>query len=125
MTLRLGSNAPLRLVSDGRAVSSAAPIVRITGVDRGVARGVEVDAVKLADDGSGDLVVRLHEAVGNRTRISVASPGRVTDAWRCNLLEERGSGEEVGDGVVTLTLRPFEIVTLRLRRSATDDGRTR
>jgi hypothetical protein len=40
-------------------------------------------------------------------------------------LEETLSGEEVGDGAVTLTLRPFQIVTLRLRCSATDDGRTR
>jgi alpha-mannosidase len=121
-------NAPLRVVSDGSATSATSrsgPIVRITGGDGGAARGVEVDAVKVADDGSGDLVVRLHEAVGNRTRISVASPGRITDAWRCNLLEEVGAGEEVGDGVVTLALRPFQIVTLRLRRSATDDGRAR
>ena len=102
-----------------------APIVRVTGADGRPADGVEVDAVKLADDGSDDLIVRLHEAVGNRTRISVATPGRITDAWRCNLLEESETGEEVGDGVVTLTLRPFQIVTLRVRRTSTDDGRTR
>jgi len=81
--------------------------------------------VKLADDGSGDLIVRLHEAVGNRTRCSVATHGRVAEAWQCDLLEATRSAEEVSDGVVTLTLRPFQIVTLRLRRSATDDGRTR
>ncbi len=118
-------NSPLRVVSDGVAVADPAPIVRIGAADGGAAAGVEVDAVKLADDGSGDLIVRLHEAVGNRTRCSVATHGRVTDAWRCNLLEETQAGEEVGDGVVTLTLRPFQIVTLRLRRSATDDGRAR
>ena len=118
-------NAPLRVISDGRAITPIAPIARITAADGGRAPGVEVDAIKLADDGSGDLIVRLHEAVGNRTRISVATPGRVTDAWQCNLLEEPQTGEEVGDGVVALTLRPFQIVTLRLRRSATDDGRAR
>ncbi len=119
-------NAPLRVVSNGSAETPAPQIVRINGSDGGVAAGVEVDAVKLADDGSGDLIVRLHEAIGNRTRISVATPGRITDAWRCNLLEEAETGEEVGDGVVALTLRPFQIVTLRLRRSSTtDDGRTR
>ena len=118
-------NSPLRVVSGGAALVAPAPIVRIGGADGGAAPGVEVDAVKLADDGSGDLIVRLHEAVGNRTRCSVATHGRVTDAWRCNLLEETQSGEEVGDGVVTFTLRPFQIVTLRLRCSATDDGRTR
>ncbi len=87
--------------------------------------GVEVDAVKLADDGSGDLIVRVHEACGNRSRVSVVTSDRIAAAWRCNLLEEPEVGEEVGDGVVALTLRPFQIVTLRLRRTAGDDGRTR
>ena len=72
-------NSPLRVVSDGTAAAAPAPIVRIGGADGGAARGVEVDAVKLADDGSGDLIVRLHEAVGNRTRCSVATHGRVAD----------------------------------------------
>ena len=118
-------NAPLRVVADGAAAAVTAPIVRISGADGVDAPGVEVDAVKRADDGSGNLIVRLHEALGNRVRISVATPDRVTDAWRCNLLEEPEIGEEVGDGVVTLTLHPFEIVTLRLRHSVSDDGRTR
>jgi alpha-mannosidase len=118
-------NAPLRVVGDGSATSPAAPILEIAGTDGGVAAGVEVDAVKLADDGSGDLIVRVHEAVGNRTRISLSTPGRISEAWRCNLLEEPHAGEEVGDGIVALTLRPFQIVTLRLRRTAADDGRTR
>jgi alpha-mannosidase len=118
-------NSPLRVVADGSATSQVAPVVRITGPDGAPAAGVEVDAVKLAADGSGDLVVRFHEAVGNRTRVSVATPGRVAAAWHCNLLEEPWAGEEVGDGVVTLTLHPFQIVTLRLQLTVDDDGRTR
>jgi hypothetical protein len=39
-------------------------------------------------------------------------------------LEEPHTGEEVGDGIVAITLRPFQIVTLRLRPSATADGRS-
>jgi alpha-mannosidase len=116
-------NSPVRVVTSGRSAAVSSPVVRITG-PRTVS-GVEVDAVKLADDGSGDLIVRLHEAVGNRTRVTVATTDRITEAWRCDLLEEDLRGEEVGDGVVTLTVRPFQIVTLRLRRSTTDDGRTR
>jgi alpha-mannosidase len=118
-------NAPLRLVVDGRATSPIPSVVRLTGLDGERAPGVEIDAVKLADDGSGDLIVRLHEAVGNRTRLAVLTPGRISDAWRCTLLEEPHTAEEVGDGIVTLTLRPFQIVTLRLRRTDLDDGRTR
>jgi alpha-mannosidase len=102
-------NAPLRVVS-GSAGSVAPPIVRIVG------SGVEIDTVKLSDDGAADLVVRLHEAVGNRTRVTVICDRRITGAARCNLLEEPQSGLEVGDGICALTLRPFEIATLRLTR---------
>jgi alpha-mannosidase len=115
-------NAPLRVIAGGAAVP---PVVHVSGVDGAAAAGVEIDAVKLADDGSEDVVVRLHEALGNRTRVSVATSRRIAEAWRCDLLEEPWSGEEVGDGVVTLTLRPFQIVTLRLRRTTTADGRIR
>jgi alpha-mannosidase len=116
-------NSPLRVVN-GTGESAGTPVVVVSGPDGGAAAGVEVDAVKLADDGTGDLVVRLHEACGNRIRISVATPQRITSAWMCDLLEEPQTGEEVGDGIVAITLRPFQIVTLRLRRSATADGRS-
>ena len=64
-------------------------VVEITG------HGVEVDAVKLADDGSGDLIVRVHEALGNRVPVSVSARQRVGAAWRCDLMESEQVGEEV------------------------------
>jgi alpha-mannosidase len=76
--------------------------------------GVLVSAVKRADDGSGDLVVRLHEALGDRARVRVRAAERVVGAARCNLMEEPVSAEPVVDGTVDLALRPFELVTLRL-----------
>jgi alpha-mannosidase len=100
---------PLR-VTHGNAASAPAPIVALTG------RGVEIDAVKLADDDPNDLIVRLHEAVGNRTRITVRCDRPLAAASMCNLLEEPHAGIEVGDGICALTVRPFEIVTLRLTR---------
>ena len=101
---------PLRLAR-GHATSAPTAIVDLTG------RGVEIDAVKLADDDPKDLVVRLHEAVGNRNRITLRCDRPIAAASMCNLLEEPHSGIEVGDGICTLTLRPFEIVTLRLTRA--------
>jgi alpha-mannosidase len=82
------------------------------------ARGAEVDAVKLADDGSGDVIVRLHEATGNRVSTSVAAPRRIIGASACDLLESAQRSFEVSDGIVALTLRPFDLVTLRLRLDA-------
>jgi alpha-mannosidase len=101
---------PLRVVADGTAAVAPPPLVSVTG------RAVEVDAVKVADDGSGDVVVRLHEAAGDRARLTVAADGRVMAASACNLLEEPTASYEVSDGIVATTLRPFELLTLRLTR---------
>jgi len=77
--------------------------------------GVQLSAVKRADDASGDLIVRLFEACGDRTQVSVRLPVPVRDATRCNALEEPEQVIDVADGFVSISLRPFELVTLRLR----------
>jgi len=102
-------NLPLRETHAGSAGSAPLPLLTVDGV------GVEVDAVKRADDGSGDLVVRLHEALGARTTVTVRTSTGVHAAERCNLLEEVQSGIETSDRCAVLTLTPFELVTLRLR----------
>jgi alpha-mannosidase len=124
-------NAPVRLVRptgetnvDRGNASREIPLVALSGSDGEHENGVEIDAVKLADDGSGDLIVRLHEACGNRVRVCVGGRNRVSAAWRCNLMEEPEVGEEVGDGIVMLTLRPFQLVTLRMRLIEGSDGRS-
>jgi alpha-mannosidase len=100
-------NLPLRLVT-GTATEVLRPVVT---VDQG---GVQISSVKQADDGSGDLIVRLYEACGDRTTLTVRTPRPIRDALRCNLLEEPTGGIECGDGIVSMMLRPFELVTLRL-----------
>ncbi|MBW4040856.1 MAG: alpha-mannosidase [Acidobacteria bacterium] len=81
---------------------------------------VVVEAVKLAEDRSGDVVVRLYESRGGRASGEV----RTTFAWDAavatDLLEREIPSDAVtrstpGDAVV-IRLRPFEILTLRFRR---------
>ncbi len=103
---------------------SSDPVIEIVDADGGPALGVEVDAIKLADDRSGDLIVRLHEAVGDRTRITLSTRTRIGAAWYCDLMENEQRGEEVGDGIVSIVLRPFQLVTLRLRLTDDWDGRS-
>ncbi|MEY2580813.1 MAG: alpha-mannosidase [Ilumatobacteraceae bacterium] len=102
-------NMPLRVVS-GDASSTPEPVVTVDH------RGVQVSSVKHADDGSGDLIVRLYEACGDRALVTLRAPVPLRGALRCNLLEEPTSAIECSDGIVSLTLRPFELVTLRLAR---------
>ncbi|MFJ4438939.1 alpha-mannosidase [Streptomyces sp. NPDC088923] len=105
-------NLPRRVVRGAGA--EIAPLVTV-GQD-----SVVVTAVKLADDGSGDVVVRFHEARGGRGVASLR-PGfevaevRVTDLLERDLSE--GAAEVVAvDGELKVALRPFQLVTLRLRR---------
>jgi alpha-mannosidase len=76
--------------------------------------GFVVVAVKRADDGSGDVVVRGHEAHGGHrwARLRVALP--FARAHRTDLLERPGDELPVEGDEVVLALRPFELVTLRL-----------
>ncbi len=101
-------NLPLRVVT-GRATTPSKPVVSIDH------RGVQISSVKNSDDGSGDLIVRLYEGCGDRTRLTVRTPLPIGAAFRCNLLEEPLEGIECSDGIVALAVRPFELVTLRLR----------
>ncbi|MBP9051143.1 MAG: alpha-mannosidase [Ilumatobacteraceae bacterium] len=105
-------NTPLRMVAAGDAGRTDGAPVPLVSVEH---PGVQVSAVKRADDGSGDLVVRLYEACGARSTVAVRTPVRIAEAGTCNLLEEPQRSLDIADGFVNLTLRPFELVTLRVR----------
>ncbi|MEV8214353.1 glycoside hydrolase family 38 C-terminal domain-containing protein [Leifsonia sp. NPDC077715] len=89
---------------------TVAPLVAVS------APSVLVESVKLAEDRSGDLVVRLFESQGARTHAALMFGVPFAEAWRTDVLErETGEGSWAGDESVELTLHPFEIVTVRLR----------
>jgi alpha-mannosidase len=104
-------NMPLRVFDGSGSDPVPGSIVDVIGA------GVEIDAVKPADDDPLDLIVRFHEALGDRAQVTVRCDRPLVAASRCNLLEEPTAAVEVSDGVAALTLHPFEIVTLRLTRS--------
>ncbi|MEV8388964.1 MULTISPECIES: glycoside hydrolase family 38 C-terminal domain-containing protein [unclassified Streptomyces] len=101
-----------------RVTGSTAAVAPLVTVDNDA---VVVSAVKLADDRSGDLVVRLYEAQGGRARATVRVDGFATGrAFPTDLLERPLPDAEqptAADGGVVLALRPFQMVTLRLPRA--------
>ncbi|GAA3168434.1 MULTISPECIES: alpha-mannosidase [Streptomyces] len=101
-----------------RRVTGAGPVAPLVSVAE---EAVVVTAVKLADDGSGDVVVRLHEAHGGRTTATL-TPSFVPSGVVVTDLLERPVADGprlVRDGAaVRLALRPFQLVTLRLTRAA-------
>lgn len=100
---------PSRVVGAG----GVEPVVKVEG------EGIRLSSVVLADDRSGDVVVRVYEAAGRR------AAGRLVVGFPHDGVEEATllgaavpDGEAVGAGAdVELALRPFEVRTYRIRRS--------
>jgi len=74
---------------------------------------VTIEAVKQADAGDA-VIVRLSEAWGARGRVRLSALRPVLSAERVDLLERSRDPLPCDGGTVTLDLRPFELVTLKL-----------
>jgi len=116
-------------IADGTLEREAALVTHPTRVVRGTpdvhssgvrldSEGALISSVKPADDGSGDLMVRLWESRGGRTTARLTFDRRISSIVECDALEEptTASVGDVEGTVVELTMRPFEIRTLRVHR---------
>ncbi|MGO4681466.1 alpha-mannosidase [Microbacterium sp. 2MCAF23] len=98
-------NAPSTIV---RGANEVEPLVAVTG------EGIVVSSVKLADDRSGDVIVRVYESLGQRTT-GTLSVG-FDHGWirEVSLIEDELDAPRTGEA---LSLRPFEVRTLRIARA--------
>jgi alpha-mannosidase len=78
---------------------------------------VLIESVKLADDRSGDVVVRLYEAEGVPGRTTIRTSVAASDFARTDVLERPFAEDPEGDGP-QVRLRPFQIVTIRISIAA-------
>ncbi|MET3951170.1 glycoside hydrolase family 38 C-terminal domain-containing protein [Arthrobacter sp. UYEF36] len=77
-----------------------------------------VEGLKLAEDGSGDVIVRVYESLGERSAGTVTAGFAVSGVHTVDLLERPAGAPGVtpaGDSA-ELALRPFQLVTLRFVR---------
>lgn len=84
------------------------PLISVTG------EGIVVSSVKLADDRSGDVIVRVYEALGRRTRGELAVGFTHSGIREVSLIEDELDEARTGGG---LSLKPFEVRTLRIARA--------
>lgn len=97
-------------------VRGAAPIEPALLVDD---PGVVIEAVKLADDGSGDVIVRLYEGLGSRRSATLRMGFAWTDVEQVDLLERPIDGDAIASALVAavqVQLGAFQLATLRFRR---------
>ncbi len=107
------TNLPPRSVNGDIAPE---PLVRIEGGE------ALVEAIKLAEDGSGDVIARLYEPLGGRTEGSLVPGFAARELLEVDLLErpvKRATGAlgSLRNGASALRLRPFQVLTVRIRRA--------
>lgn len=98
-----------------RTVLGAHSVEPLVAVDNAA---LVVEAVKLAEDGSEDVIVRLYESLGERSAGRVTANFPVQNIHTVDLLERKAEapGVVAGKNAADLTLRPFQLVTLRFVR---------
>ncbi|WP_269939574.1 alpha-mannosidase [Arthrobacter sp. HY1533] len=97
-------NAPATVVRGGQDV---APLVTVQG------KGIIVSGVKMADDGSGDVIVRVYESLGRRTTGTITADFQHSELREVSLIEDPLEDARTGG---ELRLRPFEVRTVRIVR---------
>ncbi|WP_411089720.1 alpha-mannosidase [Streptomyces sp. 061-3] len=100
----LALNLPLRA-----AVAPVVPSLVTTGHP-----AVTVESVKLAEDRSGDVIVRLYESAGGRAAATLRVGFPVVRAQITDLLERPLHEATADEHGLVVELRPFQILTVRL-----------
>ncbi|MBM7467977.1 alpha-mannosidase [Microbacterium keratanolyticum] len=102
-----------RLNVPARRIEGAAPVPRLLTLDH---PAVVVEAVKLAEDRSGDVIVRLYEAWGGRADATLSTAFDFSEVRETDLHETTAPAIAItgSEGtLLQLSLRPFQLVTLR------------
>ncbi|GER90159.1 hypothetical protein KDW_43210 [Dictyobacter vulcani] len=74
---------------------------------------VIIETIKRAEDGNG-IIVRLYESQRRRGRVTLTTGFNLAEVWHTNLLEENGEQVQCQGNELTFSIKPYEIVTLRL-----------
>jgi alpha-mannosidase len=78
------------------------------------AANIIIETLKMAEDGSEDIIVRLYEAKRNSTHCTLSTMLPVIKATQTDMLEKNVNDLTVSNGKIELDFRPFEIKTVRL-----------
>lgn len=79
-------------------------------------KNIILDSIKIAEDDSGDLILRLYEARNSSLKCNISTCFSLISVYECNMLEEKVKNIQIVDEHnIVLSFKPFEIKTLRLR----------
>ena len=105
-------NNPMTAQTIGAQQGTLADSYSLVSVDRD---NVYVEAIKEAED-SDAIIVRLYDAYNTTAKVNVTFGFDVAKVEYASILEEAQEEIAVADNKVALTVKPFEIVTLKVTR---------
>jgi alpha-mannosidase len=73
-----------------------------------------IETVKMAEDGSEDLIVRLYESKQTSGSCTLQTAFPLNSVYQTDMLERKETKLNVGDCGIKLEFKPFEIKTIRL-----------
>ena len=73
---------------------------------------IVIDTVKMSEDGKG-VIVRLYETQRIRTQTKLQLGFAYKEGYKCDLLENRISEQKLAGDNVELSIKPYEIITLK------------
>lgn len=74
-----------------------------------------LDTVKYAEDGSGDLILRLYESRGALAQVNIRFGSDIKEACITNMLEEKIQQIKADNNTAFILLNAFEVKTLRIK----------
>lgn len=74
-----------------------------------------IETIKKAED-SNDLIIRLYESCNKRSNANITFGFDISGVALCNLMEQEIAPVEVKERGITIPIKPFEIVTLKIKK---------
>lgn len=79
-------------------------------------KNIIVDTIKLDEDNSGDIIIRLYESMNTKTKATLSLNFDVKAAHITNMLEENPKEIEIKDNHIDILMHGFEVKTLRIKQ---------
>ena len=76
---------------------------------------VILETIKLAEDESGDIIVRLYESTGGLKQTKIQFGFDIKEAYITNMIEENTEKIDVKNNEISLELKAFEVKTIRIK----------
>ncbi|AQQ69677.1 Mannosylglycerate hydrolase [Limihaloglobus sulfuriphilus] len=103
-------NDPVIAVRNDSAAAVSQDISPLFSVDR---ESVVIETVKRSEDGTA-LLLRLYNSLAGRGEFRLTAGFDVKECFKSNIMEENLEKLDVADNAVTLNIKPFEILCLKI-----------